>query len=94
MNLVCPHCKKVVGVGHLEWESLKCLHCGKFVKLGNWLVPIKDLLRLTKRGADLFQAGAISEDVDPGDYQHWIANGQRLTRAVSWHFASKESKCQ
>ena len=52
MNLVCPYCKNVTGVGSLAFESTNCRHCEKLVEFGDWLVQIKDfsdieLLRTT-----------------------------------------------
>ena len=52
MNLVCPYCKNVTGVGSLAFESTNCRHCEKLVEFGDWLVQIKDfsdieLLRAT-----------------------------------------------
>lgn len=32
IKIDCNHCKGELTVYHLEWESIKCLHCGEWVK--------------------------------------------------------------
>lgn len=48
MNLVCPYCKNVTGVGSMAFESTKCRHCEKLVEFGDWLVQIKDFSELLR----------------------------------------------
>lgn len=34
--LCCPHCKKVVEVGHMSWRALVCQKCKKMVLKTKW----------------------------------------------------------